>query len=352
MKKVLFVGENAEQSKSGVVTVMKQFLDDEELNKCVNYKVVFTIIDETSSLQRLKAWVKACIRFVYLLPQVDLVHIHHASDLNFWLSGLLVYVAKIAGKKTIMHNHAADFHLFYAKCSNPKKNLIKRIFKRTDVNLVLSTDWYNWYSGLVPSAKWTLLRNSIDIPKNVERKILAGGKAKLLFLARLEERKGIFDLVDIMPDFFSRYPGCELYIAGQGDTIQIQKVVQQYKLESQVKILGYINGKQRDLLLRDSHLLILPTYNEGLPMSLLEAMAYSVVPITTPVGGIPDVVVDKVNGYLVQPGNKRELLETICYVVENAHLYRQVSDNAHDLVAEKFDFARYKESVIDMYELA
>ncbi|WP_324677532.1 glycosyltransferase family 4 protein [Hymenobacter sp. GOD-10R] len=352
MKKVLFVGENAYQSKSGIVTVMKQFLEDEELNKCVNYKVVFTIVDETSSLQRLKAWIKACIRFFYLLPQVDLVHIHHASDLNFWLSGLLIYIAKITGKKTIMHNHAADFHLFYANCSKVKKNLIRRILKRTDVNLVLSTAWYNWYSALVPNANWTLLRNSIDIPKDVEKKVLANGKAKLLFLARLEERKGIFDLVDIMPDFFAQYPDCELYIAGQGDTTQIQKVIQQYRLETQVKILGYINDKQRDLLLRDSHLLILPTYNEGLPMSLLEAMAYSVVPITTPVGGIPDVVVDKVNGYLVQPGNKKELLETICYVVENAHLYRKVSDNAHNLVADKFDFARYKESVINMYELA
>jgi len=121
-QKILFIGEDLIKSKSGVVTVMNQILGDEYLKEKVEFVTIFTTSDDYSLAKKLIYWSIAYIKFLYYLPSADMIHIHHASDLNFWLSSVMVRLANLFNKKSLLHNHSADFHDFY----NKKKSEVKQ----------------------------------------------------------------------------------------------------------------------------------------------------------------------------------------------------------------------------------
>ncbi|TPG58945.1 glycosyltransferase family 4 protein [Hymenobacter nivis] len=346
---ILFVGENIHTSRSGVVTIMKQLLESDFLKQRVRYRPIYTTGDNFPAVKKLRGWLLAYARFLFLLPGSDLVHIHHAINLNFWLTGGMVYVARLFGKKVILHNHAADFHLFYNGRSAWQQRLMGSIFAAADANIVLSTSWQQWYRSVAPRANWVLLPNAIQLPKNLVAKSLSGEEIVLVYLARIEERKGFYNLMNVLPALVAQYPRCRLYIAGQGDIDAVRALVADKGLSDAVVIMGHINNEQKDSILRKGHILVLPSFNEGLPMALLEAMAYGLVPVTTPVGGIPDVVTSGENGLLVAPGDEAALLKSITSLLAAPRHYQQMSANAKQRVGQGFELRRYKERLAELY---
>ena len=347
--KILFIGEDLNKSRSGVVTVMNQILDDKNLETLTSYRTIYTTSDDYSNVRKLLCWLKAYLLFIYYLPKCQIVHIHHASDLNFWLSGGMVYLANFLNKKTLLHNHSADFHEFYNGSSQKNKEKIIKIFNNASATIVLSNQWLGWYNEIAPNAKFFMLQNAIEIPENIQTKNFKTEKTILVYLARIEKRKGFFDLMKVMPDLAKRFPNLELYVAGQGDVEMANKLVREYGLEKSVFILGYIDSIKRDEILKMAHILVFPSYNEGLPMSLLEAMSYGVVPITTPVGGIPDVVVNGKNGFLVNPGDTEELKKSIDYLLISPNKYADLSESARADVDRDFNYKNYGNKLMKIY---
>ncbi|RZK55717.1 MAG: glycosyltransferase family 1 protein [Pedobacter sp.] len=348
--KILFIGEDLNKSRSGVVTVMNQILGDESLKQYTTYQTIFTTSDDYSTIKKLICWMKAYLLFIYYLPSCQIIHIHHASDLNFWLSGGMVYIANMFGKKSLLHNHSADFKEFYNSSSEKRKRKIKNIFKNASATIVLSNQWLNWYNDIAPEAKFYMLQNAIDVPDNVPSKKLNIEKTILVYLARIEKRKGFFDLMKVMPELVSKFPNIELYVAGQGDVEMAKSLVTENRLEKNVSILGYINNVKREEILKNAHILVFPSYNEGLPMSLLEAMSYGLVPITTPVGGIPDVVVQNKNGLLVNPGDTEALKKGIIDLLNAPDKYADLSINARQDVDREFNYKNYGVKLVKIYD--
>lgn len=347
--KILFIGEDLIKSRSGVVTVMNQILGDESLKQHTTYQTIFTTSDDYSTIKKLICWMKAYLLFIYYLPSCQIIHVHHASDLNFWLSGGMVYIANLFGKKTLLHNHSADFHEFYNGSSEKRKRKITNIFKNASATIVLSNQWLGWYNEIAPNAKFFMLQNAIDIPENIPTKNFKTEKTLLVYLARIEKRKGFFDLMKVMPNLAKKFPNLELYVAGQGDVEMANTLVKEYGLERNVFILGYIDSVKRDEILKMGHILVFPSYNEGLPMSLLEAMSYGLVPITTPVGGIPDVVVQNKNGLLVNPGDTEALKKSIDYLLTSPNKYADLSENARNDVDRDFNYKNYGSKLMKIY---
>lgn len=346
---ILFIGEDLDKSRSGVVTVMNQILHDESLKGKANFKTVFTTSDDYSTVKKLYCWLKAYIKFLYYLPSCKIVHIHHASDLNFWLSAGMGYLSKFFGKKTLLHNHSADFHEFYEKSSQKNKNRIAKVFQNITATIVLSNHWLTWYSQIAPKAKFFMLQNAIEIPKDIVPKDIEADEVILIYLARIEKRKGFFDLIEVMPQIIVKFPNIKLYVAGQGDITNANEMVKRNGLENNVIILGYINSEERNSFLRRAHVLVFPSYNEGLPMSLLEAMSYGLVPITTPVGGIPDVVKQDENGHLISPGDTLALENSIGFILNSPMLYKKLSENAKLTVLKDFNYQNYGEKLMNIY---
>jgi Glycosyltransferase len=348
--RVLFVGEDIQRSKGGIVTVMKQLLHNPVLKESVDYKTVFTTGDAYSATKKIIGWVRAFLQLLYYLPSCKIVHIHHASNLNFWLSAAMAHLAKLFGRKVILHNHGADFKLFYDGLSKSAQKRIERAVTRVDANIVLSRSWQNWYRSIAPRANWVVLPNSVNIPADVPAKKIGQSGISLVYLARIEERKGFFDMMNMLPGLLEQFRNCKLYVAGQGDTDMVKNKAQELNLADKIEVLGYIDYSQKDQLLRKGHVLLLPSYEEGLPMALLEAMSYGMVPVTTPVGGIPEVIVHGENGMLLQPGDTVAMRNCVEWVIGDAGRFEQMSRNASETIALSFNLHNHMKDLLGIYK--
>ena len=130
----------------------------------------------------------------------------------------------------------------------------------------------------------------------------------LLFLGLLGKNKGIYDLLECIRDHKVEFQGkLKLYIGGNGEIEHVKQLIKEYGIADIVIFEGWVSGDKKIELLNKSDAYILPSYKEGLPISILEAMSYGMPIISTPVGGIPEIVSNGENGYLVEPGNKEDI---------------------------------------------
>lgn len=129
-------------------------------------------------------------------------------------------------------------------------------------------------------------------------------------LGRLGERKGTYDLIKAIERIEVQIPDIKCYLAGDGDIDRCKQIVEEKKLENNIIIVGWADFDKKLELLKKSSVLVLPSYNEGLPMAILEGMACGKAIISTTVGAIPEVVKEE-NGILIEPGDIKKLSEAL-----------------------------------------
>ena len=113
---------------------------------------------------------------------------------------------------------------------------------------------------------------------------------------------------------------------------EAREMVEEFGLQKSCKILGWVDEKEKNRILSESKVFILPSRNEGLPMSLLEAMSYGLAPIVTPVGGIPDTVFEGENGTFVNPGDVKSIARKLEELIEQEDLTERLGKNARESV--------------------
>jgi glycosyltransferase involved in cell wall biosynthesis len=198
---------------------------------------------------------------------------------------------------------------------------------------------------------WACQQNAswcCPIPLNIPDRINAD-LVNLLFLGRIGDRKGAFDLIKA----FAAIPPAQqqhtrLILAGDGEGKRARELISNLNLTAQITILDWVNEQQRDELLAQAHVFILPSYNEGLPMALLEAMSWGLPVITTPVGGIPELVISGTNGLLVNPGEIDALSAALQSLVVSEQLRLQLGSKARATVMP-FEVSKYFSQLADVY---
>ncbi len=237
--------------------------------------------------------------------RIKVVHIHFAADGSFWRKSQFMKLAKMMGKRVVMHCHASRFKDFYAE--SRRKDEIRRNLAMADRLIVLSQSWKEWFEGIgIDGGRIEVLHNITAYPVKGER--VDDGKMHFLFLGELGPRKGVFELLQAVADRKSELEGrMELRIGGNNNEKKLLDFIAANGLESFVKFEGWVAGEKKRALLNWADVYVLPSHNEGLPIGILEAMSYGCAVISTPVGGIPEVVHPGVNGWLVEPGNLDEI---------------------------------------------
>jgi glycosyltransferase involved in cell wall biosynthesis len=153
---------------------------------------------------------------------------------------------------------------------------------------------------------------------------------RILYLAHLIQRKGYPLLIQAFANLASRYPDCRLIFAGSAEVDVARRLCAENGIEDRVDFLGWIKDPQRSRELQQATIFVLPSYQEGLPMGVLEAMAYGLAVVTTPVGGIGDVIQHGVNGLLVPPGDASELTAALADLMDDAELCRRLGIQARE----------------------
>jgi glycosyltransferase involved in cell wall biosynthesis len=178
--------------------------------------------------------------------------------------------------------------------------------------VVLGEGWKAFFESIgVPRHRIVVLPNPVVLPDIVPARALKG-KVRFVYFGLLSRRKGVFDLVEAVAKLS---PACraraEFVLAGNGGVSQLREHANKLGVRDVIEIREWVDPAERDRLLAEASAFVLPSHTEGLPMSLLEAMAWGLPPICTPVGSIPEYVVNGANGLLIEPGDVSQLTAVI-----------------------------------------
>lgn len=245
---------------------------------------------------------------------VEIVHIHTAAGTDFERSTKILHLAKRFNKKVVLHSHASQFKVFYSSVSEEKKLRIVETLKCADVLIALSESWKEWFVRLgVDADKIIILHNITAYPtiledaKNARKIDVSNRPIRFLFMGEIGQRKGVFDIIRGLANHRDEIKDkIELRIGGNKMEDDLRNAIAEGGLSDFVNFEGWVSGDKKIELLNWADVYILPSFNEGLPISILEAMSYGMPIISTPVGGIPEVV-DEKNGILVTPGDDEEI---------------------------------------------
>jgi glycosyltransferase involved in cell wall biosynthesis len=256
----------------------------------------------------------------FCIKEKDLIlHCHMSYKGSFFRKLTFVVLAKLFRHKSIVHLHGSEFKDYYAASSDFKKKLILWLINSVDEFVVLSDSWQE-FIGKIAARKVMVINNYVDIEKYDVARI----PGQILFLGAFIKRKGIYDLINALKQISN---DCHLHLCGAGEDEAVQTLIDELSLSDSVTNHGWVNTKQKTQLLSECSVFILPSYNEGLPMVIIEAMACEIPVISTPVGGIPEVIIEGETGYLVEPGDIGAISSKLSTVLDNSGA-SQVTDKA------------------------
>jgi len=254
---------------------------------------------------------------LFLNNDIKLVHIHVAPKGSFYRKyGVFLLVKYVFKKKVVFHSHGGGLKDFYLKNNRITKRMFEHFVKGVDSIICLSPQWRSFYEMNFNVKNTIILENIVERPK-IDTPFTQKTSVSFLFLGFIGKNKGIYDLIDVIYQNKLKLAGkAKFYIGGNGEVERIIDLIEKYRLQETVEFIGWVDGTKKNRVLSSSDVYLLPSYKEGLPVSILEAMSYSKPIISTNVGGIPEIVHDGRNGYLISPGDKLALWKSIKYFIE------------------------------------
>jgi glycosyltransferase involved in cell wall biosynthesis len=308
-------------------------------------------MNEGSRLSRLAVFARACATLGRALSSIEptVVHIHFASRGSTLRKMLLARMVIHARRPLILHAHGADFDNFHRRLPDALRSMVNRTLQQANMVIVLSSQWREFFireCELAPS-QVTVLSNPVRVPARCPDRS-GRGEVQFLHLGRLGKRKGAYDLVNAFTALPAQLRGrARLVLAGDGDVDGVRQLAQ--PLGDRVRVLSWIDSAERDRLLAESDVFVLPSYAEGVPMSLLEAMAAGLPAITTGVGGIPDVFTHGAEGLLVTPGDRGQLTTALAQYIGDEAARLAAGRRAHER-ARGFDVHAYARRLAELYQ--
>ena len=236
--------------------------------------------------------------------------------------------------------------MFYNSLSESKKRKIENIWEKSDVIIALSEKWKIKFESIFRHKNIIVINNGIDIEQYKDAIcFLDEARNKFLFLGRIGIRKGAYDIVSAVENLSKIYPEILVYMAGDGEINQIKSLIKEKKLDNNIEVIGWINFKNKIELLKKVSTVLLPSYNEGLPMSILEGMASGKAIISTDVGGIPELVENNINGLVISPGDISALSKAISKMIEDEKFVKRCSINNLEKIEFKFSRKKMHEKI-------
>lgn len=336
--KVLVIGPSKEKSKGGMSTVIKEMSCDKELTEKYSMEFYDSYIDGC----KFKVMVYSIFSYLKFIVsgkqnKYDLYHIHTASNGSTFRKMLYVRNLKKHNKKVIMHIHGAEYMKFFENLSQKNKNKVIKCLKACDTVIALSEDWKSKFEDSFGLTNCVAIENGINM-MNFRDAIsnIKDNAHTFVSLGRLGHRKGTYDILDAVELVHKEIPDILVYLGGDGEIDKAKEIVIDKKLENNVEIVGWADFDKKIELLKESSVFLLPSYNEGLPMAILEAMSCGKAIISTTVGAIPEVI-DNENGVLITPGDVRALSDAMIKMCNDAEYVKKVSYNNMKKIEKEYD---------------
>ncbi len=188
-------------------------------------------------------------------------------------------------------------------------------------------------------------RHFVDFTKFTEDKKLDERSKLVGYIGRLSEEKGVLNLIEAVPLVLKREEDIRFVICGDGILAgEIKKTIKAESLEAHVKLTGWIFHEDVPRYLNKFRILVLPSFTEGLPNIMLEAMACGTPVLATSVGAIPDIIMEGRTGFLLKSNDPKHIAERIVELLDKPEILEKVSINANSYVKENFNYEKTLES--------
>lgn len=309
---VMFIGPDL-HSQGGVSAVIANYQRSEFWAKCrcVHFS---SCRDWGSKWGRIvySVW-KYCV-FVQtvLVKRPAAVSIHTSAYGSFYRKFVYILISRLFFIPIFIHIHPAIFFEFFTEGNILTRYAIAKSLKQSECVILLSENALKQFHAVFPEVRMAVVPNPINIELyGSKKRVPMKGNYRILFMGWIIQGKGVYDIVDVIPEVVHHFPQAEFLFAGNKEIEKLKKMIEDRHLSQHAKVLGWVDLKHKLNLLQTSRLLLLPSYSEGIPNVILEAMASGLPTITTPVGGIPSVFIEGETGYFVTPGNTRELTARI-----------------------------------------
>jgi len=275
------------------------------------------------------------------------VHVNMAERLSLLRKSVVIALCRALGVPVVLHLHAAQLHHFYRALPSPLQRLTRWVFSLPASVVVLGAAARRFVIEelRVPPQRVDIVFNGVPDRARPRPERAPGAARRVLFLGNLSERKGVSDLLAALArPGFDAGP-LEVVLAGGGDIAGYEAKARGLGLGDRVRFAGWCDQQQvADLMLR-SDVLLLPSYDEGLPLVILEALAHGMAVVCTPVGEIPAVLADGVDACFVAPGDVDGIAAALQKVLGDPQLLEALGRSGHALYERQFSLSRFFASV-------
>lgn len=333
--------------KGGMVSVLKNYL---EYDNWQNVNIIFIPTHiEKSSIIKVIIFLKAIIKITYLsmLKKIDIAHLHVSERGSVYRKLIISKICKINNIKVILHHHGAEFEDFYSKLNDKEKKKINLLLMEVDLNIVLSKRLISMIKQKAPNSKVEVLYNAVNTYKNNPYNL---NSKDILFLGRIGKRKGTYDLIEAIKVIDSKIDkDIKFYLCGDGDIDKINKFIDKLNINHRIAHVGWIDKEKKKEIFKSIAINVLPSYNEGLPMTILETMAYGIPNIASDVASIPEIINENETGRLVKPGDIDKLSKDILDILTDINLRRNISSNSYRVITDKFSIDKNINKLKEIY---
>ena len=349
--KVLVVGSSL-NDKGGIVTVIAGMMASAELKARCELRHIETYL-HAGLARRAAVYFSGLLRFLLalLLFRPHVVHVHMSIRGSLYRKSVVIFLSRLFRIPVLAHMHGSDFQQFHAALGPVGRRYCRAVLNRCAKVIALSESWREYYSKIIPPERVITLYNAVPVPARDamsfrNRRTVVHG----LCLGRLGERKGTFDLLEAVRLLRLRGVPAVFTLAGDGEVDRARKLADELGISDCVRIPGWVDGDAKEALLAEADFFVLPSYFEGLPMAILEAMSRGIPVVSTPVGGIPEVVRHGENGFLVEPGDVLGLTEMMDRICVDPELRRSMGERGRADVESKFSLPIFAGRLADIYE--
>lgn len=336
--KVLVVS-TSRKTRGGITAVLKLY-EQSEMWSVFHCKWIETHRDGNNA-RKIWYYMLAWFKYVMLLPFYDIVHFHISLPTTVSRKCPLFKLARVFGKKTIIHLHCGS------QIDSIWDKKYQYLFENCDCGILLSEslkDKVEEYIG--KTDKLRVVYNPCPI---ITETASYEKKNYILFSGTLYEGKGYKDLIKAFATIASKYPDWSIVLAGNGEVEQARELALQLGIIEQVNLLGWVNGDAKHKVFCEAKALCLPSYAEGFPMAVLDAWAYGLPVITTPVGGIPDIAIDGKNLLLFEPGDVNSLSVCLSKMISDTSLRLCLSKESQLLAKTSFNLDTICRQLVGIY---
>lgn len=296
----------------------------------------------------LSAWLRCAALLTTLAA--PLVHIHLSSRASFWRKSGVCLLSLLWRRPYVLHVHGSEFMIFYDRdCGALAKRFVQWIFAHAALVIALSQEWRERVLRICPGAKIVILPNAVSLPDLTPTARSTPPRPCILSLGKVGRRKGTFDLIRAFARVAHRFPEWRLVCAGDGAVSEALIEAAGLGLSERVECPGWLATGDVRQMLAGATLFALPSYAEGLPMALLEAMSWKLPVITSPVGGIPQAIRHGENGLLVPPGDIDALAAALESLMSDAAERERLGGAARATIEAEFAQATMVRRLKEIY---